>query len=455
MNIALEKLPKCTAALRVEIPADHVAKERSAIVRKLLKAARIPGFRPGKAPLATVEKRYAKDIQEELTDKLINEALDQALEQESLRVLDFGSIKDFEIAEDGTCTFSTTLTLAPEITLPEYIGIPISAPPAAVPEEHFTAQLESMRERFADFTAIEDRPAAIGDFAVIDYSSTVNGQPTDEFLGKSAGYLSGREGFWVRLEDQFFLPGFAAQAVGMSPGESREISISLPEDYPVAGLAGQTLVLATTLKELKQSVLPELNDELAERIAPGKTMEELGAIIRQNLQFERERKINDYKVDQIIGYLNARVDCELPESIVTNETQTQADAMVERGIEAGMSEEEIRQQQQEIFAAAGHQAVGNVRTNFILREIAAAEKLSVDDKELAGHLVQVAVSRKIEPRKFIKTMQKEGRIQSIRQSLLVGKTLDFLLERALVTEETGDPEAPLEAETIATTTTTA
>lgn len=435
MNIVVEKLPNCAATLRVEIPADTVAKERDSIVRAYSGNARVPGFRPGKAPKAVVEKRYAKEIQSELVENLVDSALRDAIKQEDLRVLDFGTVKDLTFGPDNACSFNTTLTLAPEITLPEYKGIAVTAPPAAVPDEDLAAQLESLRERFAEFTAIEDRAADLGDFAVIDYTSSVNGQPTDEFLGKSAGYLSGREGFWVRLEDKFFLPGFAAQAVGMNVGETREIPVALPEDYPVAGLAGQTLVLATTLKELKTSVLPELNDEFASRLAPGKTMEEITTMIRENLAYERERKISDHKVNQIVEYLTSKVDCELPENLVTEETQSQADSMVERGVKAGMTEAEITEQQNEIFAVAGQQAVNNLRTNFILREIASAEKLVVEDKELVSHLIQVAASRKVEPKKFIKDMQRARRIEGVRQSMLIGKTLDFLLEHATVTED--------------------
>ncbi len=442
MNIVVEKLPKCAANVRVEIPADTVSKERETIVRAYSSKARIPGFRPGKAPRAVVEKRFAKEIESELLEKLVDDGLRDALKQEELKVLDFGTVKDLTIGAEGTCSFQTTLTLAPEITLPEYKGIAVTAPPAAVPDADLASQLESLRERFADFTAIEDRAAEAGDFAVIDYTSTVNGQPTEEFLGKSAGYLSGREGFWVRLDEKFFLPGFASQAVGMTVGESRDIPITLPEDYPVAGLANQTLVLATTLKDLKLSVLPELTDDFANRLAPGKTMEEVTTMIRENLAYERERKISDHKVNQIIEHLTNQVDCELPESLVTEETQSQADSMVERGVRAGMSEEEIQEQQNEIFAADSQQAVSNLRTNFILREIAAAEKLAINDKELVSHLIQIATSRKVEPKKFIKDMQRAGRIEGVRQSMLIGKTLDFLLEHATVTE---DPAAELTA----------
>ncbi len=173
----------------------------------------------------------------------------------------------------------------------------------------------------------------MADFAVIDYSSTVEGKPTEEFLGKPAGYLSGREGFWVRLDEKAFLPGFAAQLVGMTPGESREITLTLPGDFPVAELRNREIVFTTTLKELKESILPELNDELAARLAPGKTIEEITDIIRDNMQHERKRKIDDMKVNQIVAHFNTQVDFELPEELVTQETQSQADAMVRRGVQ--------------------------------------------------------------------------------------------------------------------------
>ncbi|MEO0018045.1 MAG: trigger factor [Verrucomicrobiota bacterium] len=434
MNIVVEKLPKCAASIRVEIPAETVTSERNPILRSYTSKARVPGFRPGKAPLAVIEKRFGKEITDELVGKLINAAFDQALEQESLKVLEWGNPQDVVFHDDGSFSFSSTLTLAPEVQLPEYKGIAVTVPPTAVPDEELDAQLQGLRERFADFTAIEDRGAEMGDFAVIDYTSTVNGQPTEEFLGKPAGYLAGREGFWVRLDEKFFLPGFAAQVVGMNPGETRDITISLPEDFPVAELCNQEMLCTTTLKELKVSILPELDDALAERLAPGKTMDELKTIIRDNMQYERQRNINDAKVNQIVAHFNALADFDLPEELLSQETQTQADAMVERGIKAGMTEEEIQTQQAELFAAAGQQAVSNLRTNFILQEIARAEGITVEDKELINHLAQVAVSRKLVPNKFIKDMSRAGRIPTIRQSMVVGKTLDFLVAQATVTE---------------------
>jgi trigger factor len=151
---------------------------------------------------------------------------------------------------------------------------------------------------------------------------------------------------------------------------------------------------------------------------------------------ERRRKIDDMKVNQIVAHFNAQVNFELPDELVTQETQNQADAMVKRGVQSGMSEDEIESQQEEIFASAGDQALSNLRTNFILQEIARVEKITVTDSELINHLAQIAASRKIAPKKFIRDMQRAGRIQNIRSSMSIGKTIDFLVEHANVVEST-------------------
>jgi len=328
MNIVVEKQPKCVATLRVEIPADTVSGERTQIVRGYASKARIPGYRPGKAPRALIEKRFDKEITSELYDKLINDAYKQTMQQESLKVLDFGVPENVEEHDDGTLTFESRLMLAPEVQLPDYKGISVKIPPLAVPAEELDAQLDGLRQQFADFEDIEGRAAEMGDMAVIDYTSTVDGQPTDEFLGKSAGYLSGRDGFWVKLDEKAFLPGFPEQLSGMAVGDSREIKLTLPEDFAVAELAGKEITFQTTLSSLKSMLLPELDDALAQRLAPGKTMEEIRDIIRGNMENERRRKIDDMRVAQIVSYLNEQVDFELPDELIIQETQNQADSMV-------------------------------------------------------------------------------------------------------------------------------
>ena len=322
--------------------------------------------------------------------------------------------------------------MAPNVSLPNYKGIEVKIPSEDVPEEALEEQLKQLQERFADFEDITDRAAEMGDFAVIDYSSTVEGKPTEEFIGKSAGYIGGREGFWLKLDEQAFLPGFADEVVGMKAEDSKDITITMPDDFPVADLIGKEVVFATTMKELKTSILPELNDEFAGKLAPEKTLDEVKEMILENLQEERKRAIQNSKMNQVVEAMTAEANFELPEELINQETQSQADSMVQRGMQSGMDEETIASQEAEIFASATQAATNNLRTNFILQEIAIAEKLEVSDQELVGQITQMASQRKQTPKKFIKELQRNGQIPSIRNNMLVSKAIDFVVSEAKV-----------------------
>ncbi|MGB0292879.1 MAG: trigger factor [Luteolibacter sp.] len=432
MNITVDKQAKCKATLKVEIPADQVSGQRQSIVSKYAGQARVPGFRPGKAPKDVIEKRYHKQITEELNENLFNLAIDEAIQKEELKVLNYGAPQNLLASPDGGLAFTTELIMAPNVSLPNYKGIEVKIPSEDVPEEALEEQLKQLQERFADFEDITDRAAEMGDFAVIDYSSTVEGKPTEEFIGKSAGYIGGREGFWLKLDEQAFLPGFADEVVGMKAEDSKDITITMPDDFPVADLIGKEVVFATTMKELKTSILPELNDEFAGKLAPEKTLDEVKEMILENLQEERKRAIQNSKMNQVVEAMTAEANFELPEELINQETQSQADSMVQRGMQSGMDEETIASQEAEIFASATQAATNNLRTNFILQEIAIAEKLEVSDQELVGQITQMASQRKQAPKKFIKELQRNGQIPSIRNNMLVSKAIDFVVSEAKV-----------------------
>jgi trigger factor len=436
MNITVEKQPNCLATLRVEVPSSTVKTEREKVVSGYAAQARIPGFRPGKAPKSVIEKRFQTSITEELRDRLTRQAYDEALRQQSLKVLNFGAPEDFQESPEGNVSFHATVVLAPEVQLPEYKGIKVKAPSAEISEEEIDKQLAGLRERFADYKDVEGRAVAMGELAVIDFTSTLDGQPLEEALGKSAGYLGGREGFWIKLDESSFLPGFAAELAGLSVGDTKEITLTIAEDFTLAALRGKTVVFNVTVKGIKEVVLPELDDEFAAKLTGDKTLAELRDLIKEQGTQEKQRQIDDSKVNQVVEYFNSLVEFELPEDLLRHETQGQANALVERGMRSGMSQEELTAQQAQIYADAGEQARTNLKTNFILQEIARIENLSISDQELVNHLAMIAQSRKENPKKFIKELQRTNRLPGIRNSMLVGKAIDFVLEHATVEETT-------------------
>jgi trigger factor len=434
MNIAVEKQPKCIAILNVEVPSAHVAAKRATITSTYASQAKLPGFRPGKAPKNVVEKRFGKQISEELTETLFGEACDKALETENLKVLDFGFPDNLNERPDGSIAFESKLILAPEFTLPEYKGIEIKAPSTAVTDEELNAQLESLRERLAEFEDVTDRAIQNDDIAVVDFITTLDGTPLIEAIGEKGQYLAKRENHWLPVKEGSFLPGYAEQLVGLSPGDSKDVKITLDETFPFEELRGKEITLHTTVQNIKAPKLPELDDAFAEKLVPGKTLEDIKNLIRENMGQEKTKQINELKVSQIVEKLNTAVSFELPEEIVKRETQNQANALVQQGSQQGASDEDILKQQEEIFSVATKRALTNLRTNFLLQEIAAAEKITVSDADLLAHISKISEQRREPIKKVIKDLQKKRQIQSIRNSLLIGQTIDFLIEQAKVTE---------------------
>jgi trigger factor len=441
MNITIERQDKCLATLRVEVPSATVAAEKSKILASYAKQAKIPGFRPGKAPIAVIEKRYQQDIKLEIEERLINQSLQESLKKEDIKVLDFGSPDKLTYNGEGAFSFETILTLAPDFTLPEYKGVAITVPTNEVSDEQVAEQIEGLRQRFADFQNIEDRALAMDDFAVIDFTSSLDGKPLEEALGRPAGYLGGRDGFWVKMKDYSFLPGFAAQIAGLNAGDTKDASIVIPDDFPMEELRGKEIVFHVTLKELKQQILPDLDDAFAEKLmGPEKTLADLEKTVAEGMKANKQKEIDDIKINQLIAHFDQLVDFEIPESLLHAETQAQADSLVSGAAQAGMTDEEITNQEQALLATATEQARTNIKTNFILQEIADKENISVSEQDLFMHLYQLAHRRKEDPSKFIKTLRDQGQLGGIRNSLLINKALDFLLEHASVAETSATPE---------------
>lgn len=438
MNITVDKQPECTATLRAEIPAEKVQSERKNIVKAFGSQAKIPGFRPGKTPVSVIEKRFANDIKAELESRLISSACGEAMQQDDdLKVLNFKNPESTEFTADGAFTFTMPLILAPTFELPDYKEIEIKSPPADATDDELQREIDGLMERYADYSDIEDRALESGDIAVIDFTSTLDGKPLEEAVGKPVGILAGKEDYWVQLKDDAFLPGFAKQLEGAAKDEIREITSSVGDDFPLEDLHGKDILFSVTVKGIKDQKLPELDDKFVEetlQFGKDKTVDDLKDLIKEQITMQKKKQIEEDKVNQIVETLLGRVDFDLPEELVAQEAQGSADDMVARGAQAGMSDEEIANQQAEIVATAQVQAKNNLKTNFILQEIAHAEKIAVTDNEVAQRVTGMAQQQKKAPKALMRELQKSGRISSLRNSILIGKSIDFLVDNAKVEE---------------------
>jgi trigger factor len=438
MNITVDKQPECTATLRAEFPADRVQKERKNIVKAYSSQAKIPGFRPGKTPVAVIEKRFATDIKDELESRLISAACGEAMQKdEELKVLNFKNPESITHADDGSFSFVMPIILAPTFELPDYKEIEVKVPSANATDDEVQREIDGVLERYADYKEIDDRALQADDIAVVDFTSTLDGKPLEEALGKPAGILGGKEDYWVQIKEDAFLPGFSKQLEGASTGDTRQVTCSVGEDFPIEDLREKDIEFSVTIKGVKEQTLPELNDEfVADTLQFGKdkTVDDLKELISDQITQQKDQKINEDKVNQIVENLLGKVDFALPEEMVMAEAQGSADDMVARGAQAGLSDEQIASQQTEIIATAQVQARNNLKTNFILQEIAHAEKIAVTDNEVSQRITTIAQQQKKSPKSLAKEMQRSGRISSLRNSILIGKAIDFLVDKAKVEE---------------------
>jgi len=390
MNVVVESQPNCLVTLRVELPSDQVSREWTNVARDFQRQARIPGYRPGKAPQALVESRFAKDIKEELTSKLLRESLNEAIREKNLRVLSVSQVENIEIADDRTMRYRATVVTAPEFELPDYSFIPADITKEKVTDESVRRWIDQLREPHATYTPVEGRPLAMGDYAVLTYAATLGGTPLGEAIPDAPAQLQGRRNAWILMDGNTLLPGFCQAIAGMNVNEERAVSLDLRADFSLSKLAGRKLDYTVSLHAINTKILPEFDDALAEKIEPGTTADQLEKKVRERLEDLAEAHFQNAKRQVAVRYLLEKVDCELPAPVVEKEMEGILREIVRDNQVRGISDDEIRKHQDELIGAAQQGAKDRVRGNFLLLRVAEKEKLEVTEQDVSRRVVEMA-----------------------------------------------------------------
>lgn len=433
MNVVLENLPNCLATLRVEVEPEKVSKAMEQLVRDFTQQARIPGYRPGKAPRAVIEKRYKKEIREELQKKLLGESTREAIAEKKLRVLQLASVDDVQLDDSHNMSFTATVVTQPDFTVPNYQGLSIEAKSPDVTDAEIEESLENLREQSADFTDVPERGAEMEDFIVVDYEGTINGEPVHVPFPKAGKPLSGNEDFWIRMTAEAFFPGFAAQLVGGKPGETREFEIEVPADFPVEGMPGQKINYKVTLKAIKEKVLPPLDDTFADTVAKGKTLVELREMAREEMGRQKKADVEAGKRTSVMKQLLENVECELPQGLVRQETQRILSDIVRENQSRGVTEEVLKENEKELVGVAAQNARERLKGTFILLRIAEKEGLKVTREELFGRVAMLAQKYEMPFEKMLKELEKRNAVDQISEEIVTAKVLDFIVSAASVT----------------------
>ncbi len=432
MNIEVENLPNCLASLRVEVAPDQVSKEWDEVVQDFRKSAKIPGYRPGKAPAKVVEAKFRKDIREELTKRLVSNTTRQAIKEKGLKVLTVSQVDDVELTAEKAMRFTATLVTSPEFELPEYKGIQVRVPPDDIPEEAVDEAIQKLRERAATFSDVPDRALEMGDYAIIDYEISSDGKPVSEVFPNLHQMWKGGTDFWIKVDEDTFLPGLGNRIVGMRIKDSRSFDLEIPADYTIGELANMTLHFDLTLKAIKKSILPDLDNRFADQISSGIDLQTLKGLIRQRIEGEKRSQIENLKRDQIINHLVSLVECELPETYVKRETRRIMSEIVQENQHRGVSEEALREHQKDIIKNAFKVARGRLKANFILLRIAEKEGLNVTTEEFNERIRLLADTQRTSFEKMVDELHRNGAIAQVEEDMLVAKVLDFLTSNATV-----------------------
>jgi trigger factor len=414
MKVEVETQPH-SATLRIELPPDEVRKEWDSIASNYARYAKIPGYRPGKAPKPVIERKFRKEIQDELTKKLVSKSYHEAVAENQLRVVSLTNVDDVEFGDDRSMRFSATVVTAPEFELPDYKSIPVELPSVEVTDAEVDVALERLRDQSADFTDAPERPLAMEDFAVIDFDGSVDGIPISEIVPEASKNLHGGKKFWLRLAPDNFLPQFCEQIVGMNKGETRSVQVAFPAEFPVPELAGKRADYAVTLNEIKEKVVPELDDAFAAKLIPGKTLEH-----------EKEHEMERAKESQIVKYLQEHISFDLPPPLLKNETRRALNELVHRNRERGVPDELLKDKEKELIEGAGSLAAHRLKTNFILHRIAEKENLKITREEVDERIRQQAEQYNVPVEKMRKDLEEHDRLDGVAEEVLLGKTLDFL-----------------------------
>jgi len=420
-------LAPCKKLVRLEIEVQKVDETFETVTKDFQKQANLPGFRPGKAPREMVLRKYEKDIQDEVKRKLMSEAYRKAVEEQKLDVLGQPDIEEIQFSRGQPLQFAATIETAPEFDLPEYRGLAVKREVRAVTEEDVERALTVLREQRVNFTVV-DRAVQTGDIAVVNYAGTCEGKPITEIAPTAKG-LTEQKNFWVEAIPNSFIPGFADQLLGAKAGDKRTVNVDFPADFVTPQLAGKKGVYEVEVVEVKEKVLPALDEELAKAYG-AESLEKLRAGVRRDLENELNFKQNKTIRAQLVRTLLERVIFDLPASAVAQETRNVVYDIVQENAKRGISRDVIEQQKEQIYSAATHGAKERVKIAFLLQKIAEKEDIKVSQEEIARRVQYLAGLYQIPADKFLKDLQKRNGLIEVYDQIMNEKVIDFLQQNA-------------------------
>lgn len=447
MNVTVTDVNDLRKELVVALTADEVAQEETGILNEFRKHAKVPGFRPGKAPVNVIRQRYKKEFTEELGKRVGAKAFQDAVKEKELEVYNVLSLTGVEAIRPGSeVTVDITVDLQPTFELPVYEGLETEAPGTDVSDSDVDEAILNIRRQRAEFTKVE-RPAQAGDYVKLSYTGTVDGKPITEIISdepahKALGTLeNGWEEAGTDEAKQFGVPTIIDGIVGMGAEEQKEITTEFADDFKIEELRGKTGIYQVTVHEVRERVLPELDEEFFKSLQV-ESEEDLKARLLDDLEARKKNEQTEARRRQIVDKLLEGAEFPLPESAIETETQNVMGRLMIENMQRGVPEEEFEKNKEAFHAQSANIATRDVKLQFILSKIAEKESIEVTQEDLQRGIMSMAMQRRQRPEELVKELQNDrGRIQSLQRQLLFGKALDFVLNKATLTVTGGSAES--------------
>lgn len=429
MQVQVEDVSSVKKKLRIEVPAETVNKELDTAYQELTKTAKIKGFRKGKAPRSVVERLYKKQVHTDISSKLIQDSVTDALKETSIKYVGSPQIEEIpKLNSDQPLVFDAFLDVFPEIGDVDYSGLTLKKTRYEVTEEEIDNQINIFKERFMRYKPVEEnRPAEEGDFVLLDHEGFKDSKPFHP-TQKAENHIQ-------RLGEGMINKDFDDAIIGMSPGQSKEFTITFPEDHKNEKLRGETVTFHVDLKEIREQILPEIDDEFVQKISEAKTLAEFRENVRKEMQTHYEKLTEQELNEQIYSAMLERVDFEVPEALVEFELQgirSDVEAQLARynmnRMDAGFTDEKINNEYHDL-------AVKQVKRRLILDRVAEQENLTIPEDELEKGLQEMAGIYQQpyeELRKFYD--MRPDQFENFRQMLLEKQALRLIIKNSTIEE---------------------
>lgn len=423
MNIQIQETSPTRRTVKVTVPAAEAAEGRREVARQFARQAKLPGFRPGKAPEAMVARRFAKEIESESRQRLIGEGYERLKEEGKLEIFALVSAdQEGGGAADVTLTFE--VDVVPAFALPDWRAIKVEAPVEPVTDEDVARRIEEVRAQKATFAPTE-APAARGDYVRLAYAGTVDGRDLAE-VAPEAGILAKSEGAWEEAGaegDLALIPSVAKALVGLKAGETAQVEHAFPADHAQEALRGKAARYAVTVSEVRSRRLPELDEAFAKSVGV-EDLAQLRAEVRKGLEGQRRAQAENKRREQALDLLLKPLEFPLPESAVERESYDLFMEYANLRMRGGATPESLEQDREKILADARKAAGARVRSQIVLARIAREEGLSLSQEELGAAVMRAAYASRTPPEKLAKDREQ---LRVIQRDALLNKALDHVL----------------------------